>query len=156
MRGQLQVSEPILIVIMLTLLGIFGLIFFIRASDSDTTVEADRLSALQATEVLQLVSSMPELSCPKSVTVNTYCIDEEKARAFAEVSDRERIYYQPLLGNARLTLRVLSLETGGVEPIVLYDLIVSDHTRSTLTYFTVYDPHTGQRRMATMQLELER
>jgi hypothetical protein len=154
-RAQLQTLEPIVIVIILTLIVSIGLLFYFRASSDITTRDQLQVGALQDLETLSALSRMPELVCTADVTRNTNCIDTEKAKAFAQLlrSDRGRNDYYPLLGSTSITITWIDLSSGESQ-LLLYN--ATDLNRSsvtpTRTYFTMYDPLTRTKEFAVMDI----
>ena len=157
-KGQSQTMEPIITIVILAVLAAIGIIFFMRVGDTQQNVEIARVEELQSIEVLKLVTTMPELSCPKSVTTDTYCIDLYKAISFARLMNdgQNRIYYQPLFGTSRVTLTYIHIPSGDKDTIELFNLIAKDsNLRATSTHFTVYDPILKEKKMAILTVQRE-
>lgn len=155
-RGQLQTLEPILIVIVLSVLFGVGLLFFVKlqAHDPMKAVTSER----EATALLKKITTLPELSCPTSETVQTYCLDLVKAQMFSEMLGNagNASFYFPLFGRSSVTLEWYDLSYGDeaiVEQLELYNALLegADVAMST-TYFTVYDPVADQRYFASIMV----
>jgi len=146
-KGQLQTLEPIVIVIVLVLIAAIVLMLFVKLNDTSPSFDSR-----EALNVLQRVSTMPELSCPAIETAGTHCIDLGKARAFSRTVDE--IFYQPVFGFTSITLEVV--EENKLEEILLYDATVPDaNVRASTTYFTVHDPVTDTRKFAMLTIRRE-
>ncbi len=155
-RAQLQTLEPIIIVVILALIVGVVLLFVVRAGGAQDKASARAIDEREAIAMLRKVTSLPELSCPLSETVRTFCIDGAKAQAFARLAadPQERLAYYPLLGSSRINLTWADLSAGTTRSLLLYDGLgnASDVSQSA-TYFTVYDPVQDARLFATLTIE---
>jgi hypothetical protein len=148
--------EPIIIVIMLAIIFGMALLFYARISGTQQKTEASHYQAEEDLDTLDRLTTMPELSCPRSETVKTYCIDRLKAEAFAGMLDNggNRIYYTPLLGDTSITLIWYDLNDDALHSLPIYNnLKDSTRVKATRTYFTVFDPITGTRQFAMLNVE---
>jgi hypothetical protein len=156
-RGQLQTLEPVLVVIFIGILLGVGMLVFVRMGSFRSSQEATLVQEQEALVLLKRLTTLPELSCPAAVTVQTFCIDEEKARQFALRMDdpRERAHYFPLLGASEITLEIVDLD-GGVQELAVYNATIGNRTVvGSGTYFTAYDPAREERRFAILTLRRE-
>lgn len=149
-RGQLQTLEPVVIVIFLGVILALGLIFFMRISDSDSARQQSLADERYAVAIMRTVTTMPELACSRAETVQTFCIDTEKAYAFAEFTSslNNGLEYFPLFGSS--TLELEWQESTGLVKVVLYNASAGGNALASSTYFTVHDPITDTRRFATL------
>jgi len=160
MRGQLQVLEPIIIVLILGILVAGGIIATVKVGKTQADSDAFILDAQNARSTLQTITNLPELSCPRSVTVETYCIDLYKAEWFSVMmkNDTKKSYYQPLFSSSRITLTYFELEDGGLteNQVILYDDVLNENNIGSIsTYFTVYDPISDDRLFAWIMIQRE-
>ncbi|MDD9953874.1 MAG: hypothetical protein OXR66_06075 [Candidatus Woesearchaeota archaeon] len=146
-RAQFQTLEPILVIIIIVLLAGVGLLFFVNVSKTSVAHDISTLHERHLTAALDRMTTLPELSCPKSETENTYCIDLYKARVFAT---QDHIPYYALFGPTKITLRWLD---GTAKELVLYDALQSGQVRAATTYFTIYDPLTDERLFAMLTVQ---
>jgi hypothetical protein len=153
-RGQINTLEPIVIVIILVLIVGIGLGFYVRASADVNDRTREELRAEQDIVTLAALSRMPELSCTSDISRGTNCIDVEKAAALASHFSRDanRLPYYSLLGSSSVTLTWIDTASGGTRRLLLYNATGTGGVRATRTYFTVYDPRTGTRRFAVLDV----
>ncbi len=161
-RAQLQTMEPIMIVIVLSIIAGIALLFYVRLSSGEARAELRTTQSAEDIQVLGAVARMPELLCPNTESVQVNCIDYEKAIAFAESSKSidNKIYYNPFFGNANITLFWIE-STGApdgytIQSKQLFDTMVNrNKTRTSITYFSLYKPIEDRRYVAWMQIERE-
>lgn len=154
-RGQLQVMEPIVVVVFLALILGILLMFYLRIASTEQAQEAGVYENVQDLAVLQRMARLPEIACPKSETGQTYCIDLYKAQAFnrSMENQRTRTGYFPLFGASRITLHIIDV-SGGVRNITIYNtLTATANVRPSITYTTVYDPVSDTRQFAMIMIE---
>jgi hypothetical protein len=156
MRGQLQSMEPIIIVIVLAIIAGLSLLFYVRISGGQQNEEIRAAHAQEDVATLGRIVNLPEFSCSRSATTNTYCIDKYKAQAFGNYTAKNtaaRLYYYGFFGAANVTLQVV--ENGALHQIPLYANLKNDYVTQTRTFFTVLDPLTGERQFAILIIERE-
>lgn len=155
-RGQLQAMEPIIIVIVLAIIIGIVMLFYTRISAQENRAGTTRYQAREDIAMLGRLTTMPELACPRSETVKTYCIDIGKATAFAAMMNdpKERIYYNPFLGATNLTLKWYDMQQDKMNSLALYNnLRDPERITTTTTYFTVFEPVNSTRQFAMLIVE---
>lgn len=154
-RGQLQVMEPIVIVVFLALILGILLMFYLRIAGTEQAQEVRVHENVQDLAVLQRMARLPEIACPKSETGQTYCIDLYKVRAFNQSMEdpRARTGYFPVFGAARITVRIIDV-SGDTSNITIYNTLnATANVRPSITYTTVYDPVLDTRQFAMIMIE---
>jgi hypothetical protein len=157
-RGQLQALEPILVVIFLAIIIGLVLLYYVQITTVEGTRDQRRYQAQEDLALLGRITTLPELSCPRSETVKTYCLDLFKAQAFATLTAQPetKAYYYPVFGSANVTLYWLDLKYGAerLQSLRLYSSIGnSTNVKPTTTYFTAYEPVDGTRQFAMLVVE---
>lgn len=162
-RGQLQAMEPIIIVIVLAIIIGLVLLYYVRINAYETKTDTANYQAKEDLAMLGRLTTLPELACPRSETVKTYCIDLLKAQAFASMmgdarsGPSNRVYYSPVLGATNITLRWydLSKPSGQMaQQLTIYsNLRDSTRVRTTTTYFTAFEPVNRTRQFAMLIVE---
>lgn len=155
-RGQLQTLEPIIIVMVLALIAGLSLLFYLRITEGQEMQQTREFRMQEDVATLGRIANLPELSCNRAETANTYCIDVYKARTFGEflrTNHQARTYYYALFGATNITLQIIS--GGTTEQIALYENLNNTFVTQTRTYFTVQDPTTGSREFAVLIIERE-
>jgi hypothetical protein len=146
--------EPILIVMFLALIIGLLLLFSLRIGDREVEVTATKEASKQDLLLLGRIANLPELSCPKSESAKTYCIDMFKAEAFRQLmkdDDVARSSYYPLLGASEIAVEWIDMDSNGAsinKSMVLYDNLNSSGVRPAVAYSTMYNPASpGAARM---------
>lgn len=162
-RGQLQAMEPIIIVIVLAIIIGLVLLYYVRINAYETKTDTANYQAKEDLAMLGRLTTLPELACPRSETVKTYCIDLLKAQAFASTmgdirnGPANRVYYSPVLGATNITLRWYDLSKPAgqmAQQLTIYsNLRDSTRVRTTTTYFTAFEPVNGTRQFAMLIVE---
>ena len=154
-KGQLQVMEPIIIVVFLALILGILLMFYLRIADTEHAQDVRVHENAQDLAVLQRMARLPEIACPKSETGQTYCIDLYKARAFTRSMEnpRARASYFPVFGAARITVHIIEV-SGETSNFTIYNTLnATANVRPSITYTTVYDPVHDTRQFAMVMIE---
>lgn len=105
-RAQIQMAESIGAIIIVTLLIVFGIIFYSKIQAGGIRQEQTTARALSGVELAQRLAALPELACSSSSVQDAACIDLHKAEAFAAIANSSdaALYYYQLFGNARIEL----------------------------------------------------
>ena len=156
-RGQLQTLEPIIIVIILAVIIGMLLLFYVRISATQSRVDKQANAQQEDLASLARITTLPEISCPRSETVKTYCIDLLKARAFKDLmaNPQLRSTYFSVLGASEISIETIDLQ-GAPSSMVLYDALEPGNVSASRTYFTGYDPVQDTRKFAIMVIKRER
>ena len=107
-KAQVQMAESITAIVIVTLLIVFGVIFYNKMQEGSIAESKKAQQALSAVDLAQRLSSLPELACSSAAAADTSCIDYHKALVFAQNINSSdgffRDYYFNLFGNARIEL----------------------------------------------------
>ena len=143
-RAQVQMAESITAIIIVTLLIIFGVIFYSKMQEGNIAETKKSEQALSAVQLAQRLSSLPELSCSSAAAQDTSCIDYHKALVFATAmsssnigADQLRSYYFELFGNARIELDPVYVAPDSsipFQPFLLYENNASSHQNIKPTF----------------------
>lgn len=149
-RGQLQTLEPILITIFLALIIGILLLVYVRISGSRGTDLQSVQESQDDVATLARIATLPELKCSNAFE---NCIDKQKAIAFSQIAAGPgKVFYHPMFGDVNITISWIDLQTGATGGKTLYDSLNSTNVKTTVTYFTIYNPVTNARQFATLMI----
>ncbi|MBD3209341.1 hypothetical protein GF367_02895 [Candidatus Woesearchaeota archaeon] len=107
-RGQLQIGESMIVIILILIIGVFALVFFANMTKAKYQVRLGQYEDLNAVETAHIVNSLYELRCAKTGATEV-CVDKHKALAFAQLQQDEpelvNDYYFDLFRYSRIELQ---------------------------------------------------
>lgn len=121
-KGQLQIGESIIVIILVMILAVFALIFTASQAKDKYHIKVDSYEEFNAVETAQIVTSLYELRCAKEGLQST-CVDFYKAQALADIvqtDDQARLYYYDLFRNAKITLS--TVYPGEQKEFIIYEV----------------------------------
>ena len=142
-NAQLQMTESIIVVILILVLAAFALIFTAGQAKQKYQIMTDTYQELDAVETAQVVTSLYELRCAKEGMEST-CVDLYKAQALQETIKADSaaaLYYYDLLRNAKITLEQVYPPLNDPE-MVIYESNATEGTqgaRSVMIPVSIYD-----------------
>lgn len=145
-KAQLQMTESISVIIIITFIIVIGVVFYSKLKASDIQEIQQGQFALSAVQTAQRLSSLPELTCSTASVQDSSCIDLYKAQALAgQMRDSSTYaFYTSYFGDAKITLEpIFPLSPGFSSPITLYENNASNTLQSGLEThipFAVLDP----------------
>ncbi|MBT3405908.1 hypothetical protein HN419_01950 [Candidatus Woesearchaeota archaeon] len=83
-KAQVQMAETIGILFIFIVLVALGVSFWFKIQSSSISQKTVELQELQAVEVVQIVSNLPEIQCSRLNEVEDNCFDERKMIAFSK------------------------------------------------------------------------
>ena len=83
-KAQVQMAETIGILFIFLILVALGVSFWFKIQSSSISQKTVELQELQAVEVVQIVSNLPEIQCSRLNEVEDNCFDEKKMIAFSK------------------------------------------------------------------------
>lgn len=157
MRGQ-QSLETILVVIVLSLILIFGIYFFARITDVELTEEDQEFKRDAVNAIAQQLSYLPELSCPAEGGEARICVDKIKAQLLSRwlndpndghYSDTVRLRFIQQFGTTNI---ILYVTYPAQEEIVVLDATSSDNVQTQSLPVTIYDARTDTTQFGYLQV----
>ena len=104
-KSQMQMAETIAIVFIFMLLMIFGSLFFVRITSSNTALKNEENMQLKAIEMAQKASFLPEIQCSQDGTAIEDCIDMLKLSSATGIMSDSRVFYFDKFEFSNITLR---------------------------------------------------
>ncbi|MEK6963978.1 MAG: hypothetical protein AABX70_06110 [Nanoarchaeota archaeon] len=128
-KGQIEIGETIVVIFILMILIVFGLVFYYQFQSTSFQQTKQRFGGLKTVELAQVVSNMPELQCSNLKVAEVSCIDEVKAKQFANYlatpGNKAFFYYREILGTSKIRVRIVYPVDPASPPeanlIVVYD-----------------------------------
>ncbi len=96
-KGQLQMTETVLVVFALVILLVFVVFFFYRQNIASLQTTSALLSEQQASVLAARIAALPELSCREDA-----CLDTAKFFPFEKLAQTPE--YRKMLGKKRITV----------------------------------------------------
>ena len=147
-KGQMQITESMIAVILIMIVGAIMLIFFFNKAKAEFKVQLSEYDSLDAMQTAQVVTSMDELTCEGTSNI---CFDKYKVEAFKTLWDDDKsimlTYYYELFKESRITITVYELDQDGNLAIDEHDLDGDgtddkDENNDVITYprtYTLYE-----------------
>lgn len=152
-KGQLQIGESIMVIIILAILGIIGLVFYANFAKQEYEIKFNEYEELNALETAQLVTSLYELRCAKP-GVTDLCFDLHKVVAFSSLKDNYVDYYYDIFRNSKVTLQII-YPTSRAEEFIIYsqDASNSQNVRRIDIPIPVHDGATDELLFGVLTIE---
>ena len=120
-RGQMQLGEIIIIMIIFFFILGFGLVFFTQFVANQAHKERSTVNDLNLAETAKTIASLPELHCSQGGDESLYCIDLYKAQAFARTLADDPLHYANTFTGYRVEVRCIYPVCTEIPSFVLLD-----------------------------------
>ncbi|MFT4261173.1 MAG: hypothetical protein ACMXX9_01950 [Candidatus Woesearchaeota archaeon] len=107
-KAQIQSAETIMVLIILSIIIIFGLIIASNFQRDEIPRQAQERLELSALAIASQLGNLPELRCTRRQTAVERCIDLYKAKAFAKYLEQNPSYKVERFGNTNITLHIIN------------------------------------------------
>jgi len=97
--------ETIIVLFVLFVLIAFGFIFYANYQRSSLLEQQERITQSGAVDIVQSVSSLPELQCTEGEVVKGNCIDRYKITALTTIAGENAIFYYDIFGFSNITIQ---------------------------------------------------
>ncbi|MBW2970948.1 hypothetical protein KY320_02180 [Candidatus Woesearchaeota archaeon] len=160
-KAQVKMFETVAVLVVFFFLFGFGMVFYMGAQKSSFEASQSDSFEMQAIDVLQIVSSLPELQCSTDNIVKENCFELQKIIAFKSVTatPQARSYYYNLLRYSNIEVNKIYPDNtwiGFSNP--LYDNKPADFTQASksLIPISVYDAKTREYYAAVLEVTVYR
>ncbi|MBL7055544.1 hypothetical protein ISS07_01385 [Candidatus Woesearchaeota archaeon] len=154
-KAQIQMMETIAVLFIFFILVVLGIVFYGNVIKGNVEAQKEESIQLNAIEVAQRVSSLPELQCSEDNIVRDNCIDLLKLIAAANVINlpENEIYYYDRLLFSKVSINELYPSD---REWVLYDRVLEDFSNKILTFIPIslLDPIENKNSFGMMTVEL--
>jgi hypothetical protein len=142
-RAQLQMTENVVIIVIIIFILAFGLIFYSRVRAISVKEKYQDYSDLELVKSSQKITNLPELACSIDNSVEIACVDLLKLQAFIDLELVQNYYeyYRSIFGKSQVSIHVifpqLSSENNGIYEFetVTYE----DGSSEELPFLVLYD-----------------
>ena len=142
-KGQFQINETILALVIFSVILLVVLIFFFRIQSSSISKIYDEFQEDRFYNLVLFVQDMPELTVPEGLDTQ-HCVDYYKARAFKDFSNR----YKSEFGDVRISLEV----NGEKEVIYENKPIIYTGERVIRSPICLYDERTNVHKIVNLEI----
>jgi hypothetical protein len=120
-KSQMQMTENIAIIIVITIILVFGFVFYSNVRKVNITNKLEEYNELELVQISQKVSGLPELSCSVESLVEFGCLNKLKLEAFnaLELKDKLFEYYRTIFGRSKVLVK--SVYANNQTEFELYD-----------------------------------
>lgn len=104
-KAQLQIMENAFILLVIFIILIIAFVFvvsFQKAEQKDKEREFLQLELIKKSRILNF---LPEMQCSDNNNLDPDCYDLFKIESFTKTVNEHKFYYQPLLGNIKITIK---------------------------------------------------
>jgi len=158
-KAQIKMFETIAILIIFFILLMFGFMFYSRVQKSSYESEIEKSVVLQAVEVSQVISLLPELQCSKGRNIpESQCIDQLKLSAATEVINQNRQDYFDLFSYSNIYIEKIYPLDSGENTFILYDFPKNQDNGKISTQFPISlkNPITNKYYFAVLYVDIYR
>ena len=103
-NAQIQMMETIAVLFIFFILIVIGFVFYAKILKGNLEQQKEESAQLNAIEVAQRASSLPELQCSEGNIVSDNCIDLLKLEAASQIMQQNDIYYYDRLLFSKITV----------------------------------------------------
>ena len=149
-KSQIQSMETIAIVFVFFIFVFIGIMFYMNVARSNISERIDEYKELSKIQVVQVVSSLPELQCSQDNIVEPNCLDWMKVEEATDiVTDAD---YFDLFGFSRITIKQVFPYT---YEYVFYDRLKEDEDKLA-SYFPIslFDAKTQDYSFGVLVVEV--
>lgn len=103
-KAQIQMMETIAVLFIFFILVVMGFVFYAKILKGNLELQKEESIQLNAIEVAQRASSLPELQCSEDNIVSDNCIDILKLEAASGIMQQNDVYYYDRLLFSKITV----------------------------------------------------
>lgn len=107
-KAQIQSAETIMVLIVLSIIIIFGLIIASNYESGEIQQESKEREQLSALAIASQLGNLPELRCTVRQTAIERCIDLYKAKSFSNYLQLDSSYKIERFGNTNISIRIIN------------------------------------------------
>ncbi|MAE42761.1 hypothetical protein CMO93_03245 [Candidatus Woesearchaeota archaeon] len=154
-KAQAQMLETIAVLFIFFLLIVIGFVFYAKVLKGNIELQKEESMQLNAIEVAQRASSLPELQCSEDNIVSDNCIDLLKLEAASEIivkPENEIFYYDRLLFS-KITVNEIYPDE---KEWSLYDKSLDEFSNKIVTNIPIslFDPVNNKNAFGVMTVTL--
>jgi len=156
-NAQIQMLETIAVLFIFFILILIGFVFYTNVLKGSIEIQKEESVQLNAIEVAQRASSLPELQCSEDNIISDNCIDLIKLEIASSVIQANDIhYYDRLLFSTITVTRIYPEDPFAANEWILYDRPLDEFSNKVLTNIpiSIFNPITNKNSFGVMTVEL--
>ena len=151
--GQIQMMETIVVLFIFFILVVMGFVFYAKILKGNLEQRKEESIQLNAIEVAQRASSLPELQCSEDNIVSDNCIDLLKLEAASEIMQQNDVYYYDRLLFSKITVNEIYPDSN---EWILYTRPLGEFSNKITTNIPIslFNPIENKNAFGIMTVEL--
>lgn len=151
--GQIQMMETIVVLFIFFILVVMGFVFYAKILKGNLEQQKEESIQLNAIEVAQRASSLPELQCSEDNIVSDNCIDRLKLEAASEIMQQNDVYYYDRLLFSKITVNEIYPDSN---EWILYTRPLDEFSNKITTNIPIslFNPIENKNAFGIMTVEL--
>ena len=161
-KGQVQLLETIAVLVVFSILLIFGLFWFGSSQTDQVQQQTTELENLELLEMTKAIMSLPEIQCSIAGRPDTSCVDKLRLEALNQTIDSNSeiaAYYENRYRtNTRATYAVHVVDMNNQQKYELFNYTTNQPSASRQQQAVpavIYDPLTQMRNLSMIILTQE-
>ncbi len=145
--------ETIAVLLIFFILVVIGLVFYTNVLKGSIEIQKEESIQLNAIEVAQRASSLPELQCSEDNIVSDNCIDVIKLQIAADIINANEIHYYDKLLFSKIIISEIYPDK---KEWTLYDRPLAQFSNKIVTNIPIslFDPVSNKNSFGIMNVEL--
>ncbi|MBI2134987.1 hypothetical protein HYU09_03275 [Candidatus Woesearchaeota archaeon] len=151
--AQIQMMETMAVLFIFFILVVLGIVFYAKVLKGNLEQQKEESVQLNAIEVAQRASSLPELQCSEDNIVSDNCIDLIKLESAREIMQQNYVYYYDRLLFSTITVNEVYPDS---KELVLYSRPLDEFSDKITTNIPIslFDPIENKNAFGIMTVEL--
>lgn len=151
--AQIQMMETIAVLFIFFILVVVGFVFYAKILKGNLEQQEEESVQLNAIEVAQRASSLPELQCSEDNIVSDNCIDLLKLEAASQIMQQNDVYYYDRLLFSKITVNEIYPDS---KEWALYSRPLEDFSNKITTSIPIslFNPIENKNSFGIMTVEL--
>lgn len=151
--AQIQMMETIAVLFIFFILVVVGFVFYAKILKGNLEQQEEESVQLNAIEVAQRASSLPELQCSEDNIVSDNCIDLLKLEAASQIMQQNDVYYYDRLLFSKITVNEIYPDN---KEWALYSRPLEDFSNKITTSIPIslFNPIENKNSFGIMTVEL--
>ena len=152
-NAQIQMMETIAVLFIFFILVVMGFVFYAKILKGNLEEQKEESIQLNAIEVAQRASSLPELQCSEDNIVSDNCIDILKLEAASGIMRQNDVYYYDRLLFSKVTVNEIYPGSNEWE---LYSRPLDEFSNkiTTIIPISLFNPIENKNSFGIMTVEL--
>lgn len=152
-NAQIQMMETIAVLFIFFILVVMGFVFYAKILKGNIEEQKEESIQLNAIEVAQRASSLPELQCSEDNIVSDNCIDILKLEAASGIMQQNDVYYYDRLLFSKITVNEIY---PGSNEWALYSRPLDEFSNKITTSIPIslFNPIENKNSFGIMTVEL--